>query len=403
MKQSLRILHVEDSPYDSELVQYMLRKNDFDCKVHRVATRDELFDKLEHFDYDLILADYTMPMLSGSQALEIARALKPQVPFIFVSGTIGEETAIESLQNGATDYVLKHRIDKLVPAIRRALAEAAERTMLRAMKKRLREARRLETIGAVAGGLARDFNNLLQIFRVNLDLLHLQGGHSEQVLKTVETLSKVTDRGSQLIDELLIFARKSPAHFALFNIATRINETAEVLRTGLPSNVKLVLHLDQGLPPIFADPYQVRHILTNLITNAKDAMPQGGCITVSAEIVEIDSASPRSVQSDAVRYLCLKVSDTGKGMDAPTRLHAFDPFFTTKSSEQGTGLGLSVVFELMQVHSGLIDLQSEVGKGTVISLFFPLPQGSKIDSKMIKRIPPFQLLQDANHSYAIPT
>jgi len=399
MKQKLRILHVEDSPYDSELVQYQLRKNQLDCDIHRIETREELFEKLEKFNYDLILADYTLPQLSGGQTLEIAHALKPQVPFIFVSGTIGEETAIESLQNGATDYVLKHRIDRLIPAVRRALAEAAERAMLQAMKKRLHEARRLEAIATVAGGLAHDINNMLQIFRMNLALLPMEAHRPGQVVKIADTLSKATDRGTQIMQELLAFARKTDANFTLFNIVPRIRDTAEALKAKMPPNVELVLHVDDNLPPIFADPCQVSHMLTNVIMNARDAMPQGGRITVSTEIVEFDSS--HSLSLDNLPYLCLKVSDTGKGMDKTARMHAFEPFYTTKPVEKGMGLGLSVVFGLMQVHSGLIDLQSEVGKGTVISLYFPLPQDSKIGPDRIKTVPSPRFLEESDLPEAV--
>jgi CheY-like chemotaxis protein len=122
MKQTLNILHIEDSAEDSELITRLLTKNGMPCNVTRIDTRPEVFDALENNTYDLILADCKLPNFSGLRALEIAHALKPEIPFVFVSGTIGEETAIESLRNGATDYVLKDRLSRLVPAVQRALA-----------------------------------------------------------------------------------------------------------------------------------------------------------------------------------------------------------------------------------------------------------------------------------------
>src|SRR5258708_39750294 len=124
MKQSLRVLHIEDSREDCELIAQMLLKEGLACEVIRVETRPEVFDALQHQSFDLILADCKLPSFSGLHALEIAHALKPEIPFVFVSGTIGEETAIESLRNGAADYVLKDRLSRLAPAVRRALAEA---------------------------------------------------------------------------------------------------------------------------------------------------------------------------------------------------------------------------------------------------------------------------------------
>jgi DNA-binding NtrC family response regulator len=133
MKKTLHIVHVEDSEEECELVKQRLLSDGLDCDVQRVETRSQLVDFLTNAKCDLVLSDYTLPEFNGSEALVIASALKPQVPFIFVSGTIGEETAVESLRNGATDYVLKDRPARLVPAIRRALKEAQEKVARRAI------------------------------------------------------------------------------------------------------------------------------------------------------------------------------------------------------------------------------------------------------------------------------
>ncbi len=141
MKQLLRVLHIEDSREDSELIQNLLRREGINCEVRRVETRPTLFDALQNDTFDLILADCKLPNFSGLHALEIAHALKPEIPFVFVSGTIGEETAIESLRNGATDYVLKDRLSQIrVPAVRPGHSnEAEERIALyRQMQQRLR-------------------------------------------------------------------------------------------------------------------------------------------------------------------------------------------------------------------------------------------------------------------------
>lgn len=396
MKQSLQIVHIEDSPDDSELVQHLLRKDGLDCAIRRVDTRAQLFEELEHSHCDVILADCALPNFSGFQALEIARALKPEVPFIFVSGTIGEETAIKSLQDGATDYVLKQRMSRLVPAVRRALAESSERAMLRAMRARLHQARRLQAIGTLAGGIAHDFNNLLQIIKSHVALLPLESERPDQINKIAETLDKAADRGTEIMQELLVFARKTDAHLISVDITILIDEVVEKHRPSVPQNISITLQLDEELPPIFVDPGQVDRILTNLILNARDAMPQGGAIEISAEVVQFDSTSPSSWQPDNALYLRLKVSDTGMGMDEPTRLQVFEPFFTTKPLERGTGLGLSVVFGLMQIHNGLIDIESKPGDGTTISLFFPLPQSSKVAADKIKKIPPFPFLGESS-------
>ena len=146
MKKLLNILHIEDSREDCDLVRELLLSNGLNCEIQRVETRAQVFDALEGRSFDLILADCKLPNFSGLHALEIARALKPEIPFIFLSGTIGEQTAIDSLRNGATDYVLKDHLSRLAPAIRRALAEAEERSLCRQLQNRMREAGRLEAI-----------------------------------------------------------------------------------------------------------------------------------------------------------------------------------------------------------------------------------------------------------------
>lgn len=389
MKQPLNILHVEDSPQDSELVQHLLLRDGLECNFHRIETRVELLAALEHEDNDLILSDCTLPHFSGLQALEIANALKPNIPFIFISGTIGEETAIQSLQEGATDYVLKNRLSRLIPAVRRALAEADERTTLRAMEKRLNQVRRLEAVGRLAGGLAHDFNNLLQALDSQITLLPLVSDHPDQVRQVAETLRKATERGTRLMKELLVFARKSDARFLSLDLAEQVGDTVRQLKTELPLNIHLALRLEENLPPVFADREHLDLMLTNLVLNARDAMPQGGRITISAELIRFDPALPHFRPDDDTHYLRLNVFDTGSGMDEITRLKALEPFFTTKSRERGTGLGLSVVFGLMQIHNGFIDIQSEPGSGTVISLFFPLPRSTKMDAANVKHIPSF--------------
>jgi len=401
MQQTLNVLHVEDSSQDAELVQHLLQENGLECKTRRVETRGDFLEALEHSEYDLILSDCTLPQFSGLQALELAHTLKPQTPFIFISGTIGEETAIDSLQRGATDYVLKHRLSRLIPAIRRALKESNERVLRLAAEERLRQARRLEAIGNLAGGLAHDFRNLLQIIKTQIELLPLQADEPEEVVKIAEMLDKTTDRGTGLLQELLVFARKTEANLTSLNVSARVQETAEILKTAMPQNVELVVQFEPGLPAIFADANQLDRILTNLVMNAKDAMPEGGTITIFAAIVQFDPMPPYSGQLEDVPYLCLKVSDTGAGMSEFNRLHAFEPFFTTKPAGKGTGLGLSVVFGLMQVHNGFIDVQSKEGEGTTFSLFFPLPRNSKVVPGMIHKIAPFQLLGGSSQPRAL--
>jgi len=382
MKKLLNILHVEDSQDDSELVEDLLSRAGFICDIKRIETRDELFDSLKNADYDLVLSDCTLPNFSGLEALKVAYFLKPEIPFIFVSGTIGEETAIQSLRNGATDYVLKDHLSKLIPAVCRAISEAEQRSMQRELERALRQALRLNALSTLAKGMAQDFNNILTIIKGNISLLKQEYEYPEHVLDTATTLEFVAHRGAEIIQQLLVFTGKEQERFFPVDVNQKVQQLILLLRKTLPDNIKLVFDLADGLPEIMANPTQLEKIFLNLITNAKDAMPEGGEIIISSSLLDADKIPPRLFTSlGHQNYLCLHVKDTGHGMDERTQEHVFEPFFTTKHLGQGgrgTGLGLSLVYGLMQAHNGVADIQSQKDQGTTISLFFPVGEKNEM-------------------------
>jgi signal transduction histidine kinase len=371
-KSKFRILHLEDSPNDCELVHRLLVDDGIDCEIVQCESREKFLRNLEKKNFDLIFADCVLPQFNGHNALEMARELAPETPFIFVSGTIEEDSAIEALRCGATDYVLKGRLSRLVPAVRRALAEVEERAKSQEMEQRLRQAQRLEAVGTLAGGIAHDFNNILTIIKGYTSLLPMESGQPERVREIAGTIDRASLRGSELVNQLLAFARKSEGSFTSTAINHRVWEVASMLRPALPQNIVFELQLEEGLPEIHADPGQVERVLINLSTNARDAMPDGGKIIFSTSRVRGEDA-PLHTGQETEQYLCLRVTDTGCGMDEATRQRIFEPFFTTKPRGKGTGLGMPVVYGLMQSHNGLVDVRSEPGKGTSISLFFPIP------------------------------
>ncbi len=394
MSEQLRILHVEDSEQDVELTKLSLLGQGYAPEVTRVQTRLELLEALTHGEYDLILSDYTLPGFSGTQALEISSALKPDVPFIFVSGTIKEETAVDSLRNGATDYVLKDRPARLVSAIRRALTEKKEEAMHTALEKRLQQARRLQAVSTLAGDVARDVSRMLvKIKNQAHSLADCQ--ESSRGKELVAKLIDTTDEGSELMQQLLAFARRSEARLIRVDTASLLKEASNGLRVLLPSaNIEVSLKADEDLPALFADPEHIRRILTNLALNARDAMPEGGTIAISADVVQFDPIPAYLPDIADTPYLCITVSDTGAGMDEATRLRVFEPFFTTKFQRNGAGLGLPEVFGLMRTHNGLIDIQSQPGEGTTVHLYFPLRREGFVLTKVTK-VPPIQMPETA--------
>jgi two-component system cell cycle sensor histidine kinase/response regulator CckA len=372
MKSKFKILHLEDSQTDCELVRQLLAGDGIDCEVRQCERRQNFIEDLKEHRFDLIFADCTLPHFSGLHALEIAREYAPGTPFIFVSGTIEEDTAIESLRRGATDYVLKSRLSRLVPAVRRALAETEEKAKSQEMEQRLRQAQRLEAVGTLAGGIAHDFNNILTIIRGYTSLLPIESHKPERVHDIAATIDRASVRGAELVGQLLAFARKSEGTFSSTSINQRVQEVAAMLRPALPQNIIFELQLDDNLPEISADAGQIERVLINLSTNARDAMPNGGKIVFSTSLARTDEL-PLHAGAGAERYLCLRVSDNGSGMDEETRQRIFEPFFTTKPRGKGTGLGMPVVYGLMQSHGGFVDVRSKVDEGTSVSLYFPMP------------------------------
>ena len=377
MKKDLRILHIEDSEDDSELVAHHLEAGGFVCKISRVETRTAMFDALEQEPYDLILSDCKLPNFDGMRALEIAHALAPETPFVFVSGTIGEDIAIETLRNGATDYVLKDRLNRLVPAVKRALGEAEERALCRRLQQRLREAGRLEAISTLSHGIAHDFNNILTIILGHASLLPAAQGDPERTKEIGRAISDAAKRGSEIVQQLLAFARKSDGRAVPINLDCYLTGQLDALRKKLPGNIELVLEPDANLPSVMIDGGQLDRILDNLITNSRDAMTGRGRIVLSTRTVNAGDLPELLQELASEQYVCLTVADTGKVIDPGTRQHVFEPFFTTKERGRGTGLGLPVVYGLMQAHHGYVDVKSEIGTGTTISLYFPVPKVSE--------------------------
>ena len=394
MSELLKIIHVEDSPTDVELIEHSLINEGFTPEVLRVETRTELLDALTHGECDLILSDFTLPAFSGTQALEISSALKPNVPFIFVSGTIQEGTAIESLRNGATDYVLKDRPARLVSAIRRALREKQEAALHTALEKRLQQARRLQAVSTLAGDVARDVSRILLKIKNQAHALANHCADSPRAHDLIGKMIDTTDEGSELMQQLLAFARRSEAHLTSLDTIPFLHEATAALRVLLPAAVEVKLQLADKLPALFADPEHIRRMLANLALNASDAMPDGGTLTLSAEVVQFDPVPPQMPEIAEAPCLCITVADDGTGMDEATRLRVFEPFFTTKFLRNGAGLGLPEVFGLMRTHNGLIDIQSQPGAGTSVHLFFPLRREGRVEGE-IRKVSPIQMPETA--------
>ncbi|TMQ30643.1 MAG: response regulator [Nitrospirae bacterium] len=379
MKTPLRLLHLEDNPVDAELITATLMEGNIPCQSQLVDTRQAFVAALKEGRMDLILADYSIPGFDGMTALILARQHCPDVPFLFVSATIGEELAIDAMHQGATDYVLKQRLGRLVPSVQRALRELDDRAerkraeeALRQSEKQFRQSQKMEAVGRLAGGIAHDFNNLLTIIMGYSQVLLTELGPQHPLRGKIEETLKAGERAATLIRQLLTFSRKQSLDPKILSLNTAVTTLESLLRRLIGEDIQLVSKLDPTNGRLRADQAQLEQVLVNLVVNARDAMPKGGTLTIETAQVEL-TRSPvyHLTPLPPGPYVRLAVSDTGCGMDRMTQSHIFEPFFTTKGEGKGSGLGLSTVFGIVTQSGGAIDVTSRVGHGTRFDLYFP--------------------------------
>jgi PAS domain S-box-containing protein len=613
----LNILHLEDSPTDAELVSHLIRTEWPECRITCVSKRADYQAAVEHGSFDLIISDYSLPGFDGLTALGLARAIWPDKPFIFMSGTLGEELAIEALKRGAIDYVIKDRPTRLVPAIRAAIARNAEilrrrqseealrqnqerfrqitenvadmiavldlqgrrtyvnpayrnilgdtealrgtisfnevhpddrdrirglfaetirtgngcrseyrflltdgtvryiesqssviretdgrvlnvlvvsrditdrlaielrlrdqaalldkardaiiatdtnhrinywntsaerlygwtageaigrsltelglgyetgrfraaRTQLfatgewrgnftlqtktghtvqvestwslvlgddgeprsilefdadntekRKLETQLLQAQRVESIGTLTSGIAHDLNNVLAPILMGTGLLQLRlKDPADRSL--VDTMSASAHHGSDLIQQLLTYARGAQGERSEVQLHVLLKEVDPLIRQSVRSNISFSLTVDPDTKPVLADATQLKQVILNLCINARDAMPDGGRLAIRVSNVMVDGTWRRRVtDGKSGPHVCLSVTDTGTGIPPNVIEKIFDPFFTTKEIGKGTGLGLSTVHGIVKSHEGFLKVESDVGVGTTFSIYLP--------------------------------
>jgi two-component system cell cycle sensor histidine kinase/response regulator CckA len=405
VKSPLRILHLEDDPGDAEIVQAFLEGEDIACEISCVQTEDQFVGALEKGRIDLILSDFTLPGFDGLSAARIVRERWPTIPVILVSGTMGEEMAIDSFKSGATDYVLKGRLSRLVPSVRRAMLEVEVRAERRELEAQFIQAQKMEVIGQLAGGVAHDLSNILSVVMGCSDLITARLGPNSPVAEFTEEIRYAISRGVGLTRQLLVLSRKQTMPPVSLDLNETLKEMEKMLRRLLEDNIEMAIVPGEQTGRVKADPGYIGQVLMNLVVNARDAMPDGGKLTISTENITLN-------ETDALEHGCLIpgeyvmlcVSDTGIGMNDETKLRLFEAFYTTKPDGKGAGLGLATCRTIVKQSGGHIEVESELGIGTRFRVYFPrdaqqpegadelisserLPSGKKMASSLEDRSP----------------
>ncbi len=236
----------------------------------------------------------------------------------------------------------------------------------------LQQLQKMNAIGQLAGGVAHDFNNLLQVIVGHLELAIEEIGTRDTIRGDLEHAQAAADRASAVTRQLLAFSRQQVLDPVPLDLSEVVTEMMKMLRRLIGEDIELEVQHDRNLPTVLADRTQMEQVLMNLVVNARDAMPMGGSMIIATADFSIDAAFRNSHPwATHDRYVRVRISDTGRGMDEKTLSQVFEPFFTTKGPHQGTGLGLATVYGIVQQHGGMVVAYSRLGVGTTMEVYLP--------------------------------
>jgi len=362
----LRVLIVEDVEPDALLVVRELKRGGFDVTHERVDTPEGMMAALATHTFDVIISDYALPRFSAPLALELVKQRAIDIPFIIVSGTVGEETAVEAIRAGAHDYMAKGRFARLIPAVERELRDAALRLERARMQEQLLISDRMASVGTLAAGVAHEINNPLAALMANVELaasdvakLRAAGaGAGDGVgdrLRTIEeqlhTATDAAGRVRQIVADLKIFSRADQETVGPVDVRGVLESSIRIAWNEIRHRARLVR--DYGaVPAAIANEGRLGQVFLNLLVNAAQAITEG-----AADENEIRVAT----SVDASGRIVVEVHDTGSGIPPGVITRIFDPFFTTKAIGVGTGLGLTICHRIVTSFGGQIHVESPPG------------------------------------------
>ncbi|MFL5350389.1 MAG: response regulator [Hyalangium sp.] len=355
---SLRVLIVEDVEDDAALLLRELRRGGYSVVHQRVETPEAFERELDVGSWDVIIADYSLPRFDGLAAFSRVHRRGLDVPFIIVSGTIGEDTAVAAMKAGVHDFLLKDRLVRLVPAVARELREAQVRRERRQMQEQLLIADRMASLGTLAASVAHEINNPLASLLLDLDfgLRDAQAhGVSPEGSQALESAMDCAQRIREIVRDIKIFSRPETQAFGPTDLHRVIDSSLRLAWNHVFHSARLTKDYGE-VPLVHASEARLGQIILNLVINAAQALPAGRSSEHEISVVT------RPLGDGGVR---VEVHDTGPGIPPELRERIFEPFFTTKPQGVGTGLGLSICRRLVTEMGGSIGVEARPGRGTV--------------------------------------
>ncbi len=389
--EKIRALIIEDDENDIHLLLNVLKKNGYTVESKTVQNKAELEAAFEDGNlWDIVYSDFHTPKMDCFDNLRFIAEKSKTTPVIIVSGTIGEERAIDILKAGARDYVMKDNLKRLASATKNALNDVATQRNLATINDQFEQAQRLEIIGRFAGGMAHDYNNMLTVILGNAELALINTDLTSSLHTNLERIIEAARHSTDITRKLLAFARKQTIIPVALDLNLTVKSMLKMLRHLIGEDINLTWLPGADAAPIKMDPVQIDQILANLCINARDAITDVGKITIetgNAVFDEIYCAD--HVGYVAGEYTMLAVSDNGCGMKPEMLAQIFEPFFTSKGLGQGTGLGLSTVYGIVKQNQGFINVYSEPGSGTTFRIYLPRCDGPvvHIQSEKTAEIP----------------
>ena len=368
------ILIVDDRRENLVATEKVLKH--LNASIFKAMSGNEALSLMLRHRFAVVLLDVQMPEMDGFETAKLMQEHESMsgVPIIFVTAINKEEKyATQAAEIGAVDYIFKPiNPDILCSKVKVYLDLYLQREQILHLNAGLQQAQKMEAIGNLTGGMAHDFNNLLSIIIGNLDSLSEQLEENSPPYQLSQAALEAALRGADLTRRLLAFARQQALQPQHININKLVEGITKLLARTLGEDIPISLNLAPDTWTVVADPAQLESALTNLATNARDAMPHGGQLSIATHNGHLDADyAAQHAEVTPGDYVVIEVTDTGTGIRPEVAARIFEPFFTTKERGKGTGLGLAMIFGFMKQSGGHVNVYSEIDIGTTFRLYLP--------------------------------